>query len=337
VSLLTLPGASLADWDNLDRSISDEVLRLSHCANCTESEEGEEGEESESQSAPDTSSAKAGSTDIGDISTKELSQQSANPIGQFAYIFTQFAATFNNGDDNNNDHMIGSEVVFQPIIPIPVLGEGEDEWRIVTRPTVSLLFQQPVPKGGVDNFDRDTGLSDLLIPLPLALPESIAGNWLLAAGPSFSLPTATDDDFGRQQWAAGVSGVFGYISENWMTGAYPQYYWRVADQGRDNDDVRQASFGNMFYWYFYNVTDSLQIGWNPTIKYDNKAESGNKWNVPFGFTIAKITKFSGSPIRIEVGAEFSVVKEDDFGEVARLKFNIIPVIPRPIKSPLFGK
>jgi hypothetical protein len=40
--------------------------------------------------------------------------------------------------------------------------------------------------------------------------------------------------------------------------------------------------------------------------------------------------------RIEVSAEYSVVRQKDWGEVARLKVNIIPIVPRPIKSSIFG-
>ena len=40
--------------------------------------------------------------------------------------------------------------------------------------------------------------------------------------------------------------------------------------------------------------------------------------------------------RIEVAAEYSVIHEDVFGERARFKINLIPVIPRPINRPIFG-
>ena len=297
-----------------------------------------EGGKSKSDSEADSEEPAAGSDDSMDatkISTKELSQQSANPVGKFAYIFTQFAATWNDGDLNSGDDHIAGNITFQPIIPIPLYGSGMDEWRIVTRPTINFSIEQPVPKGGEDNFDDETEISDLLVPLPLALPDRIAGRWLLALGPSFSFPTATDDDFSKEQWTAGVSGVFGYIAEDWMLGMYPQTYFGIADEKR-SDDKRYARFGNMFYWFFYNITDEWQIGTNPTIQWNDTAGTGNRWNVPVGLAIAKIDKWWGRLVRWEVGAEYSVINEDDFGEVARIKFNIIPVVGRPIKKSIFG-
>lgn len=97
---------------------------------------------------------------------------------------------------------------------------GEDEWRIVTRPTIGLLIEQPIPDGKVGHFNRETDFTDVNIPLPVALPKPISGNWLLALGPGLSFPTATQDEFGRQQYSAGVAGIFGYMAKNWMAGIY---------------------------------------------------------------------------------------------------------------------
>jgi hypothetical protein len=330
LSLLMAPSPAVAESEYLNQFSSDKYLGLGK--NQSELWAQSDGE---SLSGSETDSAQPASEDYGGMSLKELSQQSANPVSKNAYIFTQFAATFNDGDLNTGDSHIAGSITFQPIIPIPLYGSGEDEWRIVTRPTINLFLGQPVPKGEVDSFDRETDLSDLLIPLPLALPERLSGRWLLALGPSFSIPTATEDRFGKNQWTAGVSGVFGYIADNWMLGMYPQTYFKIADQDRDDDD-RGARFGNMFYWFFYNLTDAWQIGTNPTINWNDKAGSGNKWNVPVGLTISKITKWGNLPIRLEFGVDYSVVNEDDYGEVARIKFNLIPVVGRPIKKAIFG-
>jgi hypothetical protein len=335
LSLLMAPSPAVAESEYMKK-----LWAQSESEASSGSETDSQQSEGESPSGSETDSEKqaSGSEDSMDaskISTKELSQQSANPVGKFAYIFTQFAATFSDGDANTGDSHLSGNITFQPIIPIPLYGSGENEWRIVTRPTINLSIEQSVPTGGVDDFTQKTELSDLLIPLPVALPDKIAGRWLLALGPSFSLPTGTDDDFSFEQWTAGVTGVFGYISENWMAGMYPQTYFGIADEHR-SDDKKYARFGNMFYWFFYNITDDWQIGTNPTIQWNDGAGDGNRWNVPVGLAFAKVTKWWGSPVRIEFGVDYSVVKEDDFGEVARFKFNIIPVVGRPIKKAIFG-
>ena len=93
----------------------------------------------------------------------------------------------------------------------------------------------------------------------------------------------------------------------------------------------------MFYWFFYNITDEWQIGFNPTIQWNDRGGDGNRWNVPLGFIAAKITNWlGGKPVRIEFGVDYSFIREDDYGEVARFKFNLIPVVGRPIKKSIFG-
>ena len=247
LTLLMAPSPTVAESDYLYQFNPDKYLHLGY--NMNELRAQSEGE-SLSGSEPD--SAQPASDDAGQVSAKELSQQSANPVGKLAFVFTQFAATFNDGDLNTGDSHLAGSITFQPIIPIPLYGSGDDEWRIVTRPTINLNIEQPVPDGEVNDFDRKTELSDLLVPLPVAFPNNMVGNWLLAIGPGFSIPTATDDAFGRDQWAAGASGVFGYIADNWMAGVYPQTYFRIADQDDRDDDERAAQFGNMFYWFWYN-------------------------------------------------------------------------------------
>jgi hypothetical protein len=87
---------------------------------------------------------------------------------------------------------------------------------------------------------------------------------------------------------------------------------------------------------FLNLPDAWQVGFNPSITYDNKATSGNRWNVPIGLAVAKTTKVAGKPVKFQFGAEYSVVSQNDFGQRFMLKLNIIPVIPSLIKNPIFG-
>ena len=92
----------------------------------------------------------------------------------------------------------------------------------------------------------------------------------------------------------------------------------------------------LLYFGFYNLPDAWQIGLNPTISYDNKATSGNKWNVPIGLVAVKTTKVAGKPVKFQFGVEYSVVSQDDFGQRFMIKLNIIPVIKSLVAKPIFG-
>jgi hypothetical protein len=86
----------------------------------------------------------------------------------------------------------------------------------------------------------------------------------------------------------------------------------------------------------YNLPDAWQIGMNPTITSNDRASSGNKWNVPVGLCVGKTVKWGDVPVNIEVGVEYSVVGPDDFGQQALFRVQITPVIPSLIKISIFG-
>ena len=92
----------------------------------------------------------------------------------------------------------------------------------------------------------------------------------------------------------------------------------------------------LLYFFFYNLPDAWQVGLNPAITYDNKAPSGNQWNVPVGLLVTKTTKVGKLHVKFQLGAEYSVVSQDTFGKRFLLKLAVIPVIPSLIKKPIFG-
>lgn len=148
-----------------------------------------------SAQGPDTSSKSGGARSQENVA--EIGAKPSNPVSDVWALFTQFGLTLSDGDLNTGDPEVGGNISFQPILPIPLHGSGEDAWRLIVRPTIPLLVN-PVPQG-FDRFDMDVGLDDRLLPFPIAAP---AGNSILALG-----PTSTKDAFGRQQWAVGPAGI----------------------------------------------------------------------------------------------------------------------------------
>ena len=121
-------------------------------------------------------------------------------------------------------------------------------------------------------------------------------------------------------------------------GVFPNYFWNwkngSSGQDKDTPDINQ---GSILYFLIFNLPDAWQIGKNPTITYNDHASSGNKWNVPFGLFAGKAIKIGNIPVNIKAGLEYSVVSPDDFGQRARFRIQITPVIPSLIQNPIFGK
>jgi hypothetical protein len=266
-----------------------------------------------------------------DDSVAEIGHKLSNPVSDVWALFTEFDLFFSNGDVNRGASKIGGRMLVEPVLPIPLYGKGENAWKLITRPTMPVLFSQPIPKG-FDNFTNLAGLGDSSLVTMVSPP---AGQWILGLGPTWLFPTATRDAFGRQQWGVGPAAAVGYATKEWIAFVFPQYYFGIGGAGQDKG-TPDASFLNLIYSFMYNLPNGWQVGANPTISYDNKASSGNKWNVPVGITVAKTTKIGNQPVKFQLGVEYSVVGQDAFGQVAQVKLNIIPVIPSLIKAPIFA-
>jgi hypothetical protein len=269
--------------------------------------------------------------DLGKIGAKL-----ANPLANLWALNMSFnMPQFYDGDANTGDPQLGATLLFQPVMPIPLYGTGDDQLRLITRPIIPMIFSKPIPKGS-DDFDDTGGIGDIQLPLLASVPDRIAGNFILGGGPVWLFPTATDDDLGQDQWALGPAVVLGYKNKFVTAGVFPNYFWKIGSSGQDKD-TPDISQGSMLYFLVFNLPDAWQIGMNPTITYNDKASSGNKWNVPVGLFAGKTIKIGNTPVNIKAGLEYSVVSQDDFGQRAQFRIQITPVIPSLVKDPVFGK
>ncbi|MGE4537839.1 MAG: hypothetical protein AB7D37_12230 [Desulfovibrio sp.] len=259
----------------------------------------------------------------------------ANPLGNLWALNMSFGLPqFYDGNIVSGAPHTGTSMLFQPVMPVPLYGEGEAALRLITRPIIPVSFSQPIPKRG--EFQNIGGIGDIQVPLLLAAPDSMSGNFILGAGPVGMLPTATDYRLGKGQWAMGPAAVFGYKNRLLTVGVFPNYFWKIgsSSQGDRTPDISQ---GSMFYFLVFNLPKAWQIGMNPTITYDNQATEGNRWNVPVGLFVGKTVKIGRTPVNIKVGFEYSVVSQKDYGQQAQIRIQITPVIESLIKNPVFGK
>ncbi len=273
---------------------------------------------------------KAGHDDLGAVGKKLV-----NPLGELWSLSMNFEPVkFYDGDLNTGNPELGSDMIFQPVMPIPLYGEGDAMWRMITRPIIPLIFSTPVPTG-FNEFDHKSGIGDIQLPMLLSLPQTIAGHWILGAGPVTLFPSATNDSLGSDQWGLGPAVVVGYKTKKWTAVVFPNYFWKIGEAGQgDKPDVNN---GSMLYMFAYDLADAWQVGMNPTISYNHAATDGNKWNVPVGLFISKTIRLGKTPVNIKLGSEYSVVSEDDFGKRWNFRLMITPVLPSFIQNAIFGK
>jgi hypothetical protein len=264
-----------------------------------------------------------------------IGEKLANPLSDLWALQMNFQMPqFSDGDVNTGDPKLGANMIFQPVLAIPLFGQGDNEWRMIIRPIVPLIFSQPVPDS-FNDFHQRSGIGDMQLPLVVNIPKKISGNWLIGAGPTFMFPSATNRDLGSNQWGLGPAVALGYKGKSWVGVLFPNYFWKVGSSGPDlgKPDISQ---GTLLYSFTYSLPKAWQVGTNPTITYNNQATAGNKLNVPVGFFVGRTVKVGKTPVNIKLAVEHSVVSEDFFGKRTQFRILITPVIPSLIKNPIFG-
>jgi hypothetical protein len=246
---------------------------------------------------------------------------------------------FYDGDLNTGSPEVGGNVIFQPVMPFPLYGEGKNQWKMITRPVIPIIFSQPIPNnpaGPTSTFNNIGGLGDIELPLLLAPPERMLGHWIFAAGPVFEFPSATNTALGANQYSVGPAVAIGYKTKKWTAVLFPNYFFGVGTQSDWTAADGTTSKLSLLYAFTYNLRNAWQVGFNPTISYNHNASSGNQWDVPIGLFAAKMVKLGGVPTKIQFGLEYSVVSPDAFGKRANFRLVVTPVIAGLVKNPIFG-
>jgi len=287
--------------------------------------------------AEETETAKPTGDGTENDSLSELGAKLSNPTSDVWALFTEFDFLWSRGDLSDDDYKFGTAMLFQPIMPF----KFTENLKLLTRPVVPVLFSTPVPTGlnpdSTADFSDKGGLGDISLPLLLSPVPKPGAAFSFGFGPTFQFPTHTSSALGTKTWEAGPAAVFTYKTDKVATGIFGQYWWSYSEYGSNSagEDTPSTSHGVILPFFFYNLPDAWQIGFLPNITYNDKATSGNKWNVPLGPVVTKMVKMGNLPVKFQLGVEYSVERQDDFGPEWKIKLNIIPVVASLQKSPFF--
>jgi hypothetical protein len=150
-----------------------------------------------------------------------MSKQAANPLASLSLM--QFQQNTNwIGLPSKQGEAVQSNLQFQPLLPVSVT----DNWNLIARPVLQMYNSTPYvsPTGQVK---RETGFGDTVLAFALSPGHSLVGNWLLAAGPTFILPTATETLIGQKKWQSGPTVAVGYAGEHFLTYVFTQQWFPI--------------------------------------------------------------------------------------------------------------
>ena len=262
----------------------------------------------------------------GETSAAAIAQKLADPnatLGQLSFPLDYIAYE---GDLPGADSQSAWKLSFQPSLPYAL----NENMNLFVRPLIPIFLDQPVPivgDQGIGTASPDfsgTGLQLGDIGFDVAVGKSFSNGTMVLGGVVGSLPTATDDAVGLDQYLLGPEVVVAKVGAWGAFGALLTHQWDVA--GEDSFDT---SITGGQYFFTYNLENAWQISMSPTFSYNHEADSGNKLTFPLGFGMSKTVLFGKTPWKFNVQYWHYIEKPKSFGPDFQIRFTATPVVPLP--------
>ena len=249
-------------------------------------------------------------------SADELAAELSNPNTAVASLTFKNQFRWFEGDLPDADSQSNYTLLFQPALPF-VLGDGD---KIIWRPAVPLIFDQPIPKSD-GGFDGKSGLGDIAFDLVYA-PKRDDG-LLLAYGIISSLPTATND-LGSDRWTLGPEVFIAKSYSKGLYGIFPSHQWDIGGSG--DKDINLTTIQPIFT---YLPGGGWNVGTGPSITYDWETE---QWTVPLQINFGKTVVLNGRPWKLSAEINYFIEKADAFAPEWMLSLNVTPVVKNGLAS-----
>ena len=240
----------------------------------------------------------------------EFARKAQDPLGDVKAIMTDNTIGFNGGPGEDTSY--GFQI--QPVYSLDTTGD----WNMLLRGVVPVIGVEPgvvIPPIGPEPRPpqgSSWGVGDSIVQMFFSPKSDSAWKW--GAGPQVSVPTSTSDRVAGSGWGYGLAGVVFGGAGNFALGMMGMYHW-----GEDDFEVGTIQ---PIILYNFPKNPGLYLGYNNSITYNPKANSGNKWQVPLGLTIGKsILLGSGDGLDLSIGA-YDITQDVDYGHSWQFKFGV---------------
>jgi len=249
-------------------------------------------------------------------SAGDLAKATQNPVASLVSVPLQNFTDFNIGPFGRDRNTI---LQFQPVIPIQL----SENWNLITRTIGALVYQPNISQPQQGTF----GLTD--INPSFFLSPAKAGTLIWGAGPTFLLPTASDNVLGTGKLSIGPGVVVAVQPGKWTLGVLVNNLWSVAGSGSRPD----VNFMTLQYFINYNLKKGYYLTSAPINTANWNAPSGNVWLVAVGGGIGRIVRLGFQPVNVSVQAYGNVKRPDNFPSPTwQLKFQIAFLYPKRPKG-----
>jgi hypothetical protein len=216
--------------------------------------------------------------------TADLAKQTQNPVADL--ISVPFQSNFNTGAGQDGNMIYNLNV--QPVIPTTL----NDDWNLINRFIFPVIDLPELIPGAGDDF----GLGDIQYQGFFSPKDS--GSLIWGLGPIVQFPTATSSLLGAQEWGLGPSFVALTMKGPWVFGGLLNNVWSL-----DNGSVNQMLFQPFVN---YNLPGGWYLTSAPIITANWNGADSQKWTVPLGGGLGRVTKFGDQPINVQAAAYYHV-------------------------------
>lgn len=254
----------------------------------------------------------------GSPSAEDIANELANPNTSLGTMNFNFDYIKFKGDLPGSSSQRAKRITFQPSLPYKL----SETTQLFVRPAIPVIVDQDVPDSSGDFDSKGADLGD--ISFDASLIKSLPNGIVVIGGLVGTLPTATDDALGLDQWLLGPEGAVALVRKAGVVGVLVTHQWDVAGE----DDFSTSITGGQ-YFYTLNLDDGWQINGSPTFSYDHKADSDNAWTFPLAAGLSKTTIINGRPWKFGLQYWHYVESPDIFGPDNQIRFTVSPVVKLP--------
>ena len=252
-------------------------------------------------------------------SADDIAAELSNPNSTLGTMSVNFDYIAFDGDLPDAGSQDALRATFQPSLPYPL----SDTTNLFFRPAFPVIISQDVPNvsGGFDSKGVDLGD----VSFDLALARSFPNHrMVLLGGMAGTLPTATNDALGSDQWLLGPEFAVATVRKWGVLGVLVSHKWDIAG----DDDFNTSITGGQ-YFYTFNLGNGWQINGSPTFSYNHEADSDNAWTFPLAAGFSKTTIINGRPWKFGLQYWHYIESPDLFGPDYQIRFTVSPVVKLP--------
>ena len=231
-------------------------------------------------------------------STEELTRAAQNPIANLISLPFQNNTYFGVGPLGERTQNV---LNIQPVIPVPL----SKDLLLVTRTIFPYIYQPTSASGRSGKF----GLGDINPQFYFSPRTTSAVTW--GVGPTFVVPSATQQFTGQGKWSAGPAAVVVVTTKHMVFGAVGNNVWSFAgsSQRKDVNQMLVQPFLN------YNLSSGWYLVSAPIITANWQAPEGDEqWTVPVGGGFGRVFAIGEQKVNATLQAYWNAVRPEEAGD-----------------------